>query len=203
MTVHPAPATRMSAEEFYERFADDDLNKQTELIGGEVFYVSPARLTPDFVISNILHLLDTYVRAHRLGRFTLGSGGFKLNVPRRRGDTVRAPDIGFVSAARMRAVIGGDRGFGRGAPDFAVEVRSPGQSTAEIHLRRDDLFADGTRLLWDVDPKRRTVVIHQPDAEPHILSEHDTIDGGDVVPGFTAPVSEVFVDPLAGLDDPG
>ncbi len=56
----------------------------------------------------------------------------------------------------------------------------------------DDCFAAGTRAVWVIDPRRRTVAVHSDAAATRRPREHDTLDGGDVVPGFAMPVRELF-----------
>ncbi len=199
MAAPIAPAVRMSAEEFYARYSDDDLAKRYELVDGEVLPLSPTNPRHDIVVGNILFALGAYVRPRRLGHFTTGQGGFQLNVPGRRGDTVRGPDVSFTVTARLRDRFP-ERGFGRGAPDLAVEVRSPDDTAAEVARRRDDLFADGARLFWDVDRWRRTVAVHAPGSAPRTLGTGDVLDGGDVIPGLAVPVAELF-DGLDALED--
>jgi Uma2 family endonuclease len=42
-----------------------------------------------------------------------------------------------------------------------------------------------------IDPRRRTVTVHRPGAEPDILGPDDHLDGGDLLPGFSLPVSRL------------
>jgi len=53
-------------------------------------------------------------------------------------------------------------------------------------------LAAGARLVWVINPKRRTATAHAPDAPPRALVESDTLDGGDVVPGFACALREAL-----------
>ncbi len=44
-------------------------------------------------------------------------------------------------------------------------------------------------------PRARTITIHAPRAEPTVLSESDTLGGGEIIPGFHYPVAPLFADP--------
>lgn len=48
--------------------------------------------------------------------------------------------------------------------------------------------------MWVVDPRRRVVMVHTPDGHTRLLRDGDVIDGGSVLPGFSAPVSELLPD---------
>ena len=47
-------------------------------------------------------------------------------------------------------------------------------------------------LLWYVAPAQRTVTVYTLGAAPDVLREGDTLDGGEVFPGFTLAVSAIF-----------
>jgi hypothetical protein len=50
----------------------------------------------------------------------------------------------------------------------------------------------GTRMVVVVDPRKCAVVVHRPDAGTLILNEGDALAGGEVVPGWTLMVVELF-----------
>jgi Uma2 family endonuclease len=50
----------------------------------------------------------------------------------------------------------------------------------------------GVCLVWLVDPDARTITVFRPDAAMNMLSAGDTLDGGDVLPGFAVPVVDFF-----------
>ena len=83
------------------------------------------------------------------------------------------------------------------APDLAVEVLSKSNSRGEMQRKLRDYFAAGTKLVWYVDPKKRTVRVYTDPDNAATLTEDRTLDGGDVLPGFTLRLRELF----AELDD--
>jgi Uma2 family endonuclease len=106
-------------------------------------------------------------------------------------DTVRAPDASFVSTERISGAA--RRGpYVVGAPDLAVEVVSPGDSRQEVAEKVGEYLAAGARAVWVIEPRRRSVTTHLPDREPVTLGLGETLDGGDLLPGFRLPVSEIF-----------
>ncbi len=78
------------------------------------------------------------------------------------------------------------------APDFAIEIRSPDQSARGIEAKPRFCVQHGVRLAWLVDPLRRTVTVFRPGARPQRLAGNESLDGGDVLPGFTLSVQTIF-----------
>ena len=97
----------------------------------------------------------------------------------------------FVSHHPIRAVPGAVVTV-RLAPDLVAEVLSKSDTASELEEKVADYLSAGTRLLWAIDPDKRRVAVHSPAAPTRWLHERDTLDGDDVVPGFTMPVAELF-----------
>ena len=106
-------------------------------------------------------------------------------------DTVRAPDVAFVTKARVEEA-GDFEGFWPGPPDLAVEVISPGDSYTEVEEKVEEYLNAGASAVWVVDPKRRTITVYRSLTEITILTENDTLDGEDIIPGFSCRAAEVF-----------
>ena len=125
-------------------------------------------------------LLDAHVRRGRLGVVLSNDSGFILA---RSPDTVRGPDVAFVSRKRYDSVQDLVRAF-PGSPDLAVEVLSPSNTPAAIHAKVGDYLAAGTRCVWVIDPEDETVAVYRSLLSPRVLTETDALEGEDVVPGF-------------------
>jgi Uma2 family endonuclease len=106
-------------------------------------------------------------------------------------DTVRAPDVAFVSRERIEAV-GEVEGYWPGAPDLAVEVISPNDSHVEVAEKVFDWLEAGTKMVLAVNPRRRSVSLYRSQSDITILIGTDVLDGGDVVPGFQLTLREMF-----------
>ena len=132
--------------------------------------------------------ISVHVDQHRLGIVLAADTGFKLaHDP----DTVRAPDVAFVSRARIPA-SGIPTFYWSGPPDLAVEVRSPTDVRSEIGEKIAEYLQFGVRQVWFVDPTARSVTIHRPNVAPESLGESETLEGGEVLPGFRYPLSRLF-----------
>jgi len=131
--------------------------------------------------------LGQHVRKHGLGRTFAAETGFLLA---RNPDTVLAPDASFVRADRMVSVCA--EGYFPGAPDFAVEVRSPDDSERELAAKAQRWLAFGCRMVVTVDPETHSAIAYQHGAPPVPVPEHGTIDANEVVHGFTLRLDELF-----------
>ena len=179
------PAMLVTVEEFLEMRLPDG---KSELVRGEVRVTPPPGGPHGTAAANLFLGLGSYVRTNDLGRvFGDGLGYELIQLP----ETVRVPDLSFVRGDRLP---GGGIGPGllKLAPDLAVEVLSPSERASELEEKLDDYARAGTPLMWVVDPGRRTVMIIATAAPVQWLREGDTLDGGDIVPGFVCPVSEIF-----------
>jgi len=155
-----------------------------ELIHGELITRSLSGAEHGDVAAEIGARLLDYVREHRLGKTYAAETGFLIS---RDPDTVRAPDAAFVRADRVAHV----RTYFPGAPDLAVEVLSPNDRASEVEAKVRQWLRSGTRMVMVVDPETRTATVHTPTATSR-LSISDTLDGGDVVPGWKLPLADIF-----------
>lgn len=180
--------TFLTADEFLVHPAAQEAS---ELVRGEIRMMTPAGGRHGVVAGRVYRQLGAHVDAHALGLCFGDNIGYRLPIPGGTRDTVRAPDASFVAAGRL-TLAEVPRGFIPLAPDLVVEVLSPDQTAADVDERMADYVAAGTRLFWVVDSDRRTVAVHAHDAPPHWLGADDRLDGGDVIPGFSLPVHELF-----------
>ena len=164
-----------------------DEGRRYELIRGVLVELMPAGIPHGIVLIRIAHLLFAWVEAHgNYGVVLGGDVGFWLE---RDPDTVRAPDVAWIAPGRLPDDA---QGFGSLAPDLAVEVKSPSNSRRELAEKASMWLNFGSREVWVADPETATIIVHRPGAGPTTLGEDDTLDGGDLLPGFTAPVGYFF-----------
>ena len=158
-----------------------------ELVEGELVREPPPGSEHGGIAVVVAARLFAFVLEHPLGRVFADTGYVLASDP----DTVRGPDASFVSAERLSAAP--RRGpYLIGAPDLAVEVVSPANTRQEIAQKVGEYLAAGARAVWVIDPLRRTVTSHLPDREAVTLGLAESLDGGECLPGFRLPVSEIF-----------
>ena len=162
--------TTLNAEEVL-RLSTTGANCRYELVQGVLFEMPPAGARHGSVAMQVGSLLSVYVRANQLGQVFAAETGFIL---RRNPDTVRAPDASFVAGERL------------------PEVVSPSETPREVEEKVADWLGAGTHLVWTIYPASRTVTVYRSPEDALVLSEEDTLDGGDVIPGFTCSVRDLF-----------
>lgn len=162
---------------------------QQELIDGILDEMEPPGAEHGAVVGTIQVLLGGHVRAQRLGMTFAGDAGFLLSSD---PDTVRGPDVAFVSRERVDAV-GIPRGYWPGPPDLAVEVLSPGDRHSKVEGKALHWLAAGARAVVVVDPARRTTTVYRAPHDIRVLHAEESLDLTDVVPGWSPRVGEIFV----------
>ena len=180
---HMSPPALLTADELQHVYVPD---KRVELVRGllvvrELPGMRHARVAMDLALA-----LGAHVRAAALGR-VYAEAGFKLAS---NPDTVRGPDVAFIR--RDRIPDPEPTGFAHFAPDLVVEVISPGDRAGEVLAKVADWLSAGTRLVWVLDPARRVARVYRDDGTEQILTADESLDGGEVVPGFSCPLSEIF-----------
>ena len=161
-------------------------NKRTELVRGVLIVREPAGYQHGDVAARLLVAIANHVNANGLGRVFAAETGFTLA---RQPDTVRAPDIAFISAPRLPDPP--PRGFAELAPDLAVEVLSPDDRPGEVLAKVGDWLNAGARLVWVVDPVRVVARVYRADGSESVLGETDTLHGEDLLPEFEYPLAAI------------
>ena len=134
-------------------------------------------------------VLQPFVRKYRLGVVTSPDLFLRLFPC-----TVRAPDVAFVSWSRLPGRKIPKAPIPSVSPDLAIEVLSKSNTKKEMERKRREYFGAGTRLVWEVDPRKRIIVVHDPSDDPVTLKESDVLDGGVVLPGFKLALRDVFAE---------
>ena len=175
----------MTAEELFAM--PDDGYHRYELVRGELRTMAPPGQYHGEYTGNTYLSLGNHVRANNLGK-TYTEIGFLIETD---PDHVRAPDTAFISRERLEA-IGEGPGYFPAAPDLAIEVISPNDRLTRVNEKVRDWLDAGTRMIIVVNPRRRNATVHRPNEDPVTLTEEDSLDGDNVVPGWTMPVKDIF-----------
>ncbi|NJM55682.1 MAG: Uma2 family endonuclease [Verrucomicrobiae bacterium] len=160
-----------------------------EVVNGELV-MSPKNNFQHGLICNRLSMpMSQHAASQRLGIVLDSSTGFWM-----KNRNCRAPDVSFVSRARLQAVgfKPHSHEFFPGAPDLAVEILSPNNSRAEINDRLRDFFASGTRLAWLIEPETESVEVCRSLTQRRLTGSGGFLDGEDVLPGFRHPIADLF-----------
>ena len=171
----------MTVEEFMN--LDDDYHRH-ELIKGELLTMTPPKPLHGRIVANLTFLLLQHARRNRLGD-VLAESGYHLE---RDPDTVLGPDVSFVSVERVNRT---DEHYYDGPPDLAVEVLSPGDRRGYVERKLALYLETGTRSVWLVNPRRRTVEVISSLNDRRTFHDTDELVD-DTVAGFRVKVSEIF-----------
>jgi Uma2 family endonuclease len=108
---------------------------------------------------------------------------------------VRIPDVSYVSWDRLPGRRVPNEPIPDLVPDLAVEVISPSNTEREMQRKLEEYFAAGVQLVWLVYPKTYTVEVFSSPKRKTVLRKSDTLNGGDVLPGFSVPLKKLFARP--------
>ena len=159
-----------------------------ELIRGELCETMPSGGRHGEVVMKVGFFLTSFILPRRLGRLAGSDSGVLLE---RDPDTVREPDIAFISAERLPLDVE-VTGYYEVVPDLVVEVVSPSDSAREVMDKALMWLGYGARMVWAVNPETRSVDVYRPGERTITLTESDTLDGLDILPGFTCPIADIF-----------
>jgi Uma2 family endonuclease len=180
MAIKAPPVT---AQEFEESaLLRENADRRLELISGEVVELVSNQKSGRMTMK-IGHLIMTYLDHNPIGYVTPLDAGYRVGADR------YLPDIGYVSKARQP--IPSDESYNPLAPDLAVEVVSPTDETGDILTKVNNYQLAGT-TVWVVYPKAREIQVFVPGQPARKLGIDDTLDGGNVLPGFTAKLQDIF-----------
>ena len=178
------PAGLMTADDLLRTHVPD---KRTELVRGVLVVREPAGSRHGLVTMNLGAELAVHVKRTAAGGVYAAETGFMLATD---PDTVRAPDIAFVTRERLPPPS--TTGYPALAPDLAVEVLSPGDRPGQVLAKVADWLSAGTRLVWVLDPDRRVARIYRADGSETLVTAEGSLDGEDVLPGFACPLASIL-----------
>lgn len=135
-------------------------------------------------------ILGGFVQQHRLGIVVGADGMIRLSP-----GLVRIPDVSFVSFDRLPNRQIPREPIADLVPDLAIEVLSKSNTKKEMDRKLRDYFKAGVRLVWYVQPDDHTVEVFTSPRARLVLRENQALDGGDVLPGFTLPLPQLFAEP--------
>jgi Uma2 family endonuclease len=182
------PHTRADLAALYA--LPENKDKRFELINGEIYEVPAASLLHNWIITQLVFLLKTFVDPRSLGVVFGDGAGFDLP----NGDSVE-PDVAFVAGADATAL---PKRYNI-APDLAVEVVSPSNTPTEMSDKIDSYLTSGTKRVWVVYPERHVIEVFRRLGDRSTAYETyrmgDTVIGEGLMEGFTLRVGDIFPKP--------
>ena len=159
-----------------------------ELIKGELREIAPAGGSHGSTTSRLTILVGILVIDKNLGETFAAETGFLVG---RNPDTTLAPDFAFVSKDRLPHPL--PKSYIPVVPDIVLKTRSPNDTRKEVADKVAQWLEFGVKLVWEMNPQTRILALHQQNQMPRFLGENDTLDGGDVLPGLSVPITRLFL----------
>src|SRR5262245_8647143 len=183
----PASAAKLlTAEEFALRPEPEDGSRE-ELVRGEVVAMPPPGFRHGEVVLQIGFVLKSFLAGKKLGRVLAETGVRTEHDP----DSVRGPDVSYWSFKRVpksQKIVS----YPKVAADLCVEVRSPSNTLRKLRGKVAEYLRVGVRMVWIVDPEDQSVTVYRQPGRGLKLRNDQLIDGEDVLPSFSCPVSQFF-----------
>ena len=184
-TLAPVKPKLLTAEDLMNM---DSEGVRGELVQGVFCEIMGSGFRHTVIAGRFARHLGNFVEPRGLGLVGGADGGVRLE---RDPDTVRIPDAMFIPANRLPPYDDIDLYF-ESVPAIAVEVKSPSDSVAEVNDKARMWRSYGVPLVWAAYPDTRTIDVHRADGTIATLYEDDVLDGGEILPGFAVPVSDIF-----------
>ena len=184
---NPRPGT--ATEDDALRLIDGEPKRLVELVDG-ILVEKAMGYREGLLAMTFGSILLAFVRSRNLGVV-----GAPDSLMRLRSGRDRMPDISFTAWPNLPTKDAHLKSVAAFAPDLAVEIHSASNRPGEIAEKRREYFAAGTQLVWEIDPDARTVTVFTDPTTHTVLTAADTLDGGNVLPGFTLLLVDLFNDP--------
>ena len=174
------PRVRITEAEF---ICLPDDGRKWELVDGEATEV-PAGHQHDVFVINIGAMLKPFARGR--GYVSGSSAGFRMA-----SGNIRSPDVSFMRKERLSAG-GPSKGFEDFAPDLAIEIISPSERPEDMADKVAEYFGAGAEQVWHLFPETKHVTVYLSPFATAEFRPGDTLDAGDLLPGFSCQVEELF-----------
>lgn len=141
--------------------------------------------------AEFVYLLKAFMKDAQLG-IVMGADGMMKLFP----DQIRIPDVSFISWEHLKNSGFPEEPAPDMAPDLAVEVISKGNTTKEMDRKLVEYFQAGSKLVWYVYPKTKTVEVYTAPEQKMTLAETEVLTGVDVLPGLEIKLIDLFKLPV-------
>jgi len=159
-----------------------------ELIRGKVVPVCRPNSQHGYLMLEVGAELRSFVKKRKLGTVIVGDAGVYLETD---PDTVRGPDVYFISAKKM-PINAIPPSFQKLPPELCVEIVSPRDKSAEGKEKIAQFLAMGVNLIWVIDPKKRTAQILRQNGTVSVVPTDGVLSGEDILPGFELALTDLF-----------
>lgn len=179
---------RLTEVQFYRICRANPELRLERTASGELVIMSPTGTETGARNSSLTAQLWFWNERTGLGQVFDSSAGFRLP-----DGATRSPDASWVSQQRWQQLSAEEKKrFALLCPDFVAELRSPGDSLADLQSKMKEYMTNGTCLGWLLDTVRRRVEIYRPGQEVEIVDNPDSLSGEEVLPDFKLDLSRIL-----------
>ncbi len=159
-----------------------------ELVDGKLEEINMSNLS-SAVAAQVIYRLENHNSAKQLGRVFSSEAYYRCFPKKVRN--ARKPDVSFITRERL-PIDWMDETMFAIAPDLAVEVLSPNDLAYKVATKTREYLEAGVKLVWEINPVERLIMVHRADGTVAKFKETDTLDGENVNPGFSVRVGDLF-----------
>lgn len=185
-TTYVPPRSGMTLQDFIAASTT-----KFELINGERRPKPPSATLHDETLKRLYHALQNWAETDNRGKVWSETTFVLPDILDANWITgSRMPDVMFISSLSTVALQSSPL---TELPDMVVEIVSPEDKATELDEKIDLYLADGVSLVWIVYPERQKLMVYTPDADyPRTLRIEDTLNGEEVLPGFSLSLKALF-----------
>lgn len=169
-----------------DEFFNSPLSLNHELIEGELVETMSAGFIHRIVAQRISRFIGNFADENNLGEITAAETGFILGEK-----TYRGADSAFISNEKLKQ-YGYPQGFFPVAPDIAIEVVSPNNTSEEMMEKVSLYLQNGSQMVWVIYPQTRVITVYRQNNIINLLRETDVLEGKNVLPNFKLPIAKLF-----------
>ena len=157
-----------------------------EVDAGVLITLLPAKSLHTLIALTVLEALQLYLRQFSVARALPETGYILAQDPL----TIRQPDVSILRKDRIAATDAD--GYFQGAPDLAVEIVTPPDSARDLEIKAKQYLQAGAQQVWVLYPKARSIHVFSGASPVQILDDSQTLEGGELLPGFSVKVVDLF-----------
>lgn len=188
LPIRLKPEAPMSDDDLMRFSLANRMLRMEREANGEILVMIPTGTKTGKINLRVGRLLDEWAEVDGRGVAFDSSTGFRLA-----NGSIRSPDASWIAIDRWEALTDDQQeGFGL-CPDFVIELVSPSDRAAQVKKKiLEEWMANGVKLAWVIDTKKRTVTMYRTGEKPEVLVEPSSVQGEGPVRGFELVMGRVW-----------
>ena len=178
---------RVTPDQF-DQLCKDNPDLRLELTkDGELIVMAPAGGESSRKNIDLATDVNIWNRQTKLGEAFDSSCGYDFIAI---GGGKLSPDVSWIEKSRLEGVS--LKGFITIVPDFVIELRSRTDNLKPLQQKMQEYRRLGVRLGLLINPQKQQIEVYRPGRDVEVLESPETIDCGEVMPGFILSMSRIW-----------